>query len=147
VQYLTSEDVVAFYREAIGEPDLRYPDGLESAIGRPQQSAFGEAAYPTLPLKTAALMQSLAENQSFVDGNKRIAWICAKVFLQINGATMHATEAEGYDLLVNGIASGDRQHASSYWHIEFTPYFCEVSRRWRCIEADAFGDGGLLRKT
>ncbi len=105
MQYLTSEDVVAFYREAIGEPDLRYPDGLESAIGRPQQSAFGEEAYPTLPLKTAALMQSLAENQSFVDGNKRIAWICAKVFLQINGATMHATEAEGYDLLVNGIAN------------------------------------------
>lgn len=106
MQYLNFEDVLAFYRDAIGEPNLRSPDGLESALGRPQQSAFGEDAYPTLPLKTAALMQSLAENQSFVDGNKRIAWICAKVFLQINGATMHATEAEGYDLLVNEIANG-----------------------------------------
>lgn len=99
MQYLTFEDVVAFYREAIGEPDLRYPDGLESAIGRPQQSAFGEDAYPTLPLKTAALMQSLAENQSFVDGNKRSA-ACV-------------------------VIPAYRIHA----------FFCEVSRRRRCIEA------------
>ncbi len=40
-------------------------------------------------------MQSLAENQPFVDGNKRIAWIASKVFLQIHGLTMHATDEEG----------------------------------------------------
>jgi len=73
VQYLTVEDVIVFYAEAIGVPALRSPDGLAFAIGRPQQSAFGEDAYPTITLKAAALMQSLAENQPFVDGNKRIA--------------------------------------------------------------------------
>jgi death-on-curing protein len=40
--------------------------------------------------KAAALMHSLAENQPFLDGNKRIAWICGKVFLQIHGLIMHA---------------------------------------------------------
>ena len=104
MQYLTAEDVVALYREGIGEPELRYCDGLASAVGRPQQSAFGEEVYPTLTLKAAALMQSLAENHCFVDGNKRIAWICTKVFLQLNEVTMHAGDVEGLDLLVDRVA-------------------------------------------
>jgi death-on-curing protein len=51
-------------------------------------------------------MQSLAENQPFVDGNKRIAWICGKVFLELHGVTMHATDAEGLDLFTDRIAHG-----------------------------------------
>lgn len=106
MQYLTEDDVLAFYREVIGEPVLRYRAGFASAIGRPQQSVFGEDAYPTLILKAAALMQSLAENQPFVDGNKRIAWISGKVFLQLHGYTMHATDEEGVKLFLNHIANG-----------------------------------------
>jgi death-on-curing protein len=51
-------------------------------------------------------MQSLAENQPFVDGNKRIAWICGKLFLQLHGYAMHATEKEALELFVNFIANG-----------------------------------------
>ena len=106
MQYLNEADIVAIHREVIGEPVLRYADGLSSAVGRPQQSAFGEEAYPTLQLKAAALMQSLAENQPFADGNKRIAWICGKLFLQIHGYTMHATDEEGKELFLDCIANG-----------------------------------------
>lgn len=106
MQYLTEEDVVAFYSVAIGEPILRYADGLSSAVGRPQQSILGEDAYPTIVLKAAALMQSLAENQPFVDGNKRISWIRGKVFLQVHGYTMHATVEEATDLFINRVANG-----------------------------------------
>lgn len=106
MQYLTYDDVIAFYAEVIGEPNLRSPDGLASAVGRPQQSAFGDDAYPTLNLKAAALVQSLAENQPFVDGNKRIAWICGKAFLQIHGFTINATDAEALDLFVKSVAGG-----------------------------------------
>ena len=105
MQYLTEDDVKAFYADVIGDPVLRYADGLASAIGRPQQSVFGQDAYPTVTLKAAALMQSLAENQPFVDGNKRIAWICGKVFLQLQGFTMHATDEEGLDLFLR-VANG-----------------------------------------
>jgi death on curing protein len=115
LQYLSEEDVVAFYMEVIGEPLLRYPEGLASAIGRPQQSAFGQDAYPTLPLKAAALMQSLAENQPFVDGNKRIAWICGKLFLQIHGLTMQATDAEALDLFLNRVANGMSVEELAEW--------------------------------
>lgn len=115
MQYLTVEDVLAFYAEVIGRPELRYPEGLASAVGRPQQSAFGEDAYPTLTLKAAALMQSLAENQPFLDGNKRIAWICGKVFLQLHGLTMHATDAESLDLFLNRIANGMTVEELAEW--------------------------------
>ena len=127
MQYLTFEDVVAFYREAIGEPILRYADGIRAAVGRPQQSAFGEDAYPTLALKTAALMQSLAQSQSFVDGNKRIAWICAKVFLQINDATIHASDVEAYELFVNGIANGMSIQDIAEWITEHLSAYENVS--------------------
>lgn len=115
MQYLTEEDIKAFYLDAIGNPVLRYPDGLASAVGRPQQSAFGEDAYPTLTLKAAALMQSLAENQPFVDGNKRIAWICGKLFLQLHGLTMRATDQEGLDLFLNRIANGMTVEELAEW--------------------------------
>ncbi|HEV3086434.1 MAG TPA: Fic family protein [Candidatus Elarobacter sp.] len=115
MQYLTEDDVIAFYTEAIGTPVLRYPEGLASAVGRPQQTAFGEDAYPTLMLKAAALMQSLAQNQPFIDGNKRIAWIAGKVFLQIHGFTMHATDAEALDLFVNRIAAGMNAEDLAAW--------------------------------
>ncbi len=105
-QYLTEDDVKAIFREVIGEPALRYPDGLASAVSRPRQTVFGEDAYPTINLKAAALMQSLAENQPFVDGNKRIAWICGKLFLQLHGLTIAATDHEALDLFVNRIANG-----------------------------------------
>jgi death-on-curing protein len=115
LQFLTVENVIRFYAEAIGTPVLRSPDGLASAVGRPQQSAFGEDAYPSLSLKAAALMQSLAENQPFVDGNKRIAWICGKVFLELHGVSMEASDAEALELFTDGIAEGMTVAALAAW--------------------------------
>ena len=51
-------------------------------------------------------MHSLAENQPFVDGNKRIAWISGKTFLQIHGYTMDANVQEALDLFMNRVAKG-----------------------------------------
>jgi death-on-curing protein len=99
VQYLTADDVLAIYTQEIGTPELRSEDGLHSAVGRPQQSAFGDDAYPGVFEKAAALMQSLAQNQPFVDGNKRVAWICTKLFLQLHGLPLRATTEEGLRLM------------------------------------------------
>ena len=114
MQYLTEDDILAVYRETIGEPIVRNAGGLASAVGRPQQSAFGEDAYPSIFSKTAALMHSLAENQPFVDGNKRIAWISGKLFLQLHGLTMRASEEEGLALFA-GVALGMTVHELAAW--------------------------------
>jgi death-on-curing protein len=70
------------------------------------QSAFGEDAYPTIFLKAAALMQSLAENQSFIDGNKRIAWFAGKAFLALNGHRLRTSADEGNALFRSRISNG-----------------------------------------
>jgi death on curing protein len=71
--------------------DLTAPGGIcdvglvESACARPQATAFGEDAYPSIWEKAAALLQSLACNHAFLDGNKRTAWMAVAAFLGANG--------------------------------------------------------------
>lgn len=66
----------------------------------PQQSAFGEDAYPTLGKKAWAYLRGLAQNHAFIDGNKRIAWATARAFLLVNGIGIHAPTEVVEDLVV-----------------------------------------------
>jgi death-on-curing protein len=106
VEFLTEDEVLVLYQRFIGPLALRDPGGLSSAVNRPKQSAFGKDAYPTIFLKAAALMQSLAQNQSFVDGNKRIAWFAGKAFLILNGYRLRAEAEDGNELFRARIAKG-----------------------------------------
>lgn len=71
-----------------GRAEIRDYGLLSSAVNRPRSTSFGLPNYPDLFSKAAALMQSLARNHPFVDGNKRAAWNCAAVFLDVNGAPL-----------------------------------------------------------
>lgn len=68
--------------EQIGVKDFGL---LESALARPQQSVFGEDAYPTIFLKAAALLESLSQNHAFYNANKRTALMSTAMFLRMNG--------------------------------------------------------------
>ena len=69
----------------LGVEEVRDYGLLESALARPRASVFGQDAYPDVPQKAAALMESLARNHALIDGNKRLAWYATWVFLQLNG--------------------------------------------------------------
>ena len=84
VRYLDLDDVLVIV-EIAGLGPVRDVGLLGSAVVRPQQSAFGEDAYPTLWEKAAALVHSVANNHALVDGNKRLAWITTRTFLRLNG--------------------------------------------------------------
>src|SRR4051812_37333610 len=58
----------------------------------PQQSAFGEDAYPTIPEKAAAYGFFIAEAQAFIDGNKRAAAIAMESFLILNGYELQMSD-------------------------------------------------------
>lgn len=58
---------------------------LESAVLRPQSSAFGDDAYPSVFGKAAALFQSLGQNHPFQNANKRTAFTAFVIFLKLNG--------------------------------------------------------------
>lgn len=58
---------------------------LHSAVERQKASFAGQDLYPTIWLKTAALIHSLIKNHPFNDGNKRTGYFAALRFLAING--------------------------------------------------------------
>lgn len=82
--YLTVADVLGMHTVLMqrygGAPGVRDPGALEAALFRPQTGY-----YEDIVAEAAALMESLAINHPFVDGNKRIAFAAADVFLRING--------------------------------------------------------------
>lgn len=85
-EFLDRDSVVDYCSLAIGFPLIVGDEGLlQAAIARPQTSAFGKDAYPTVVGKAGALLHSLATNHPFVDGNKRTAWTAAWAFLGLNG--------------------------------------------------------------
>ena len=83
-EYLTVPDVLAIHLILIqrysGTHGIRDPGALESALFR-IQSGY----YVDIVAEAAALMESLAINHPFVDGNKRVAFAATDIFLRING--------------------------------------------------------------
>lgn len=82
--YLTVADVLGMHTVLMqrygGAPGVRDPGALESALFRPQTGY-----YEDIVAEAAALLESLAINHPFVDGNKRLAFAAADVFLRSNG--------------------------------------------------------------
>ena len=104
IEYLDLEDLLGLVRGLAAGP-VRDLGLLDSAAARPRSSAFGEDAYPTLPLKAAALLHSLARNHALVDGNKRLAWLATTVFLDINGLPSDLSDDAAFDLVMQ-VATG-----------------------------------------
>jgi death-on-curing protein len=78
---------------------------LDSALTRPQQLfAHGEPP-PDLAALAASLAYGLARNHPFVDGNKRTAHVCYRVFLTLNDCTFTASDEDKYIAML-GLAEG-----------------------------------------
>ena len=82
--YLTVADVLGMHTVLMqrygGAGGVRDPGAFEAALFRPQTGYYSD-----IIAEAAALLESLATNHPFVDGNKRIAFAAADVFLRING--------------------------------------------------------------
>ena len=83
-KYLSVNEVVVIHEYLIsefgGSKGLRDIGSLESALARPR---IGH--YKNIHEESAALMESLAINHPFIDGNKRIAFFSTDIFLRLNG--------------------------------------------------------------
>jgi death-on-curing protein len=79
-----------------GLPGVRDPGALEAALYRPQTGYYKDTIE-----QAAALMESLAINHPFVDGNKRIAFAATDVFLRINGFKLTRQPAQIYAELIS----------------------------------------------
>ena len=104
--HLTVEDLLEIASGILPEVLIRDSGLLASAADRPRTTVFGEDAYPTFPLKVAALIHSLARNHPLVDGNKRLAWAAARVFCLLNGQDLTYESVDAAESFVLDIAAG-----------------------------------------
>lgn len=83
---------------------------LDSALARPQQRhAYGDPP-PDLADLAAALAFGLARNHPFVDGNKRTAHVCYRVFIALNDGELVASDEEKYIAMLQ-LAEGSLDEA------------------------------------
>jgi death on curing protein len=86
VRYLSVSDLYNINSDVMdGNTWVRDLHLLESAARRPAITLFGQAQFPTLLDKAAALLHSLAYHHLFMDGNKRTAVRAVRAFLELNG--------------------------------------------------------------
>ena len=111
-EYLELDDLLAAADAAVGGPaEIRDVGLLQAAVGRPQASAFGEEAYPSMDEKAAALLHSIVTGHPLVDGNKRLGWVAVRLFYRLNATDVHAPADEAYELIVSVADGKDRDIA------------------------------------
>ena len=102
--FLSVEDVIQIHDEQIaaygGAAGVRDRGLLESAVAMPRAS-FGEAyLHEDLAHMAAAYAFHIAQNQPFLDGNKRTGLVAALVFLDLNGITVLDPQEKLYDAMI-----------------------------------------------
>src|SRR3954469_16674328 len=88
-EFLSVDDILEIHKKQLdafgGIEGIRDAGLLESAVMTPQASFGGEYLHNGFFEMAAAYAFHIAENQPFLDGNKRTALTSALVFLDING--------------------------------------------------------------
>lgn len=78
---------------------------LESAIARPiNRFSYGE---DDLYILAGSLAFGIARNHPFADGNKRTAWVAARLFLKLNDVAIRFEKQEAIAFML-AVASGER---------------------------------------
>ena len=96
-----------------GMAGLRDKTAVESALERAQQlCAYGEPV-PDAAALAAAYAYGLARNHGFSDGNKRTAWVIARVFLADNEERLDFTQIDAIHVMQEVAAGtlGERELA------------------------------------
>lgn len=92
-------------------------DLADSALHAPA-AGFGETDfYPDFVDKAAVLVVRLARNHPLPDGNKRAAWVCLRLFVEMNGWQLDPKPSvDDSEAAVLAIAAGDwDEHATAAW--------------------------------
>jgi len=101
----TLEEILYLHEKLIerhgGAPGVRDLGLVESALARPRSGY-----YESLSEQAAALMQSFAGNHAFVDGNKRVAFASAAVFLRLNGFRLVVAAEPAERFLIDRVIVG-----------------------------------------
>ena len=109
-RYLTVMDAIGLHARmmmamGMAPAALRDEGALESALMRLQMAAHYESA--DFATQAALLITGIALAHPFVDGNKRTAFLCGVVFLQLNGLWLDAPGTEAGEEIVAVLTGPD----------------------------------------
>jgi death on curing protein len=104
--YPTVAEAMEMYRQLVHEfggiSGVRDRGLLEAAIFSPQSGYYDELVH-----EAAALMESLANNHPFIDGNKRASFAVTDAFLRLNGYYLEVEAPAAHKFITQSI--GKRQ--------------------------------------
>jgi death-on-curing protein len=113
VEYLDLADYLAIAEAITGFDDVTLMkvanlDLADSALHAPS-AGFGDTDfYPDFVDKAAVLIVRLAKNHPLPDGNKRVAWVALRLFLDINGWRFDPTpDIDEAESAVLAVAAGE----------------------------------------
>jgi death-on-curing protein len=103
--FLTVEDVLLLHDEQLasygGATGVRDAGALDSAVAVPASTFGGKMLHADLFEMAAAYAFQIAQNQPFVDGNKRAGLAAGLVFLEINGVTIDDPDGWLYQAMID----------------------------------------------
>lgn len=106
-RHLTLVELLAIHEELLdefgGAAGVRDLGALEAALFRPQTGYYRDVVH-----EAAALFESLILNHPFVDGNKRVAFAAADVFLRLNGRVALFDDDETYEFIIGWLSTRSR---------------------------------------
>jgi death-on-curing protein len=88
------------------EVDRRTVPERPGRAGTPRSTASSEDAYPSIHLRAAALLPSIARNHPLIDGNKQLALAATIAFYGLNGWRLTMANDEAYELVM-AVAAGE----------------------------------------
>lgn len=107
--FLTLDEVKRIHADQIerygGSLEMRDEGLLKSALAMPEAQFGGEYLHPEVYDMAGAYLYHLVSNHAFVDGNKRVGAVAARVFLLMNGYGF-SPKPEVFERVVLDVASG-----------------------------------------
>ncbi len=106
-RWVASSVVLAIHDRQLAEhggaDGIRDPGAIDSALARPVNlAAHGN---PDAAELAAAYIYGLAMNHGFIDGNKRTAWVTARLFLADNGRSLDFDPLDAIRVM-EGVSAG-----------------------------------------
>ncbi|MGB7589286.1 MAG: type II toxin-antitoxin system death-on-curing family toxin [Solirubrobacterales bacterium] len=130
--YLELADALELYAAIIGgapaqaADQLRDQGALEGALARPRSYAAYEDA--DIALQAAVLAHGIAESQTFIDGNKRLALVAMLTFLELSGYRVEASDPDLADWILSFSSGTTSQQLAPSVRAAMRPTARRVSR-------------------
>jgi death-on-curing protein len=101
--------------ESGGARGIRDEGSLQAALARPYATFDQQELYPTPTEKASAIFESLIINHSFIDGNKRIAYVLMRLTLMDFYFDVMASDDEKYRMTISASTGEIRFDEIKVW--------------------------------